>query len=65
MKSYKIDKSALSFGSIHDGGDEKGYWISKSPQERVQAIEIMRQIIYGYDPTTERLQRVFEAAQRS
>lgn len=60
MDLYKIDRSAFSIGSIHDGGDEKAYWISKSPQERIQAIEIMRKIIYGYDPSTERLQRFFE-----
>jgi hypothetical protein len=26
----------------------------------MEAIEVMRQIIYGYDPATTRLQRVFE-----
>jgi len=60
MNEYKIDKSAFSIGSIHDGGDEKEYWQSKSPRERIQAIEIMREIIYGYDPSTARLQRFFE-----
>ena len=55
-----MNKTALSFGALHDGGDEKEYWLSKSPQERVHAIETMRQIIYGYDPSTERLQRFFE-----
>lgn len=27
------------------------------------ALELMRQINYGYDPTTERLQRVLEIAE--
>ena len=26
----------------------------------MQALELMRQMIYGYDPETTRLQRVFE-----
>lgn len=26
----------------------------------MEAIEVMRQIIYGYDPATTRLERVFE-----
>ena len=60
MKNFKIDKSAFSIGSIHDEGDEKEYWLSKSPQERIEAIEIMWQIIYGYNPSTNRLQRFFE-----
>lgn len=40
------------------------YWHSRTPQERVWALELMRQEAYGYDPTTVRLQRVFEIAQR-
>lgn len=61
-EAYKIDKSAFSIGCLHDGGDEKAYWLSKSPQERIEAIEIMRQILYGYDPATTRLERFFEIA---
>ena len=30
----------------------------------LQALELMRQIVYGYDPATARLQRVLEIAQR-
>ena len=29
-------------------------------QERLAALELMRQINYGYDPTTARLERVLE-----
>jgi hypothetical protein len=36
---------------------------AKSPQERMAALELMRQILYGYDPATTRLQRVFEIAE--
>jgi len=63
MDLYKIDRSAFSIGSIHDCGDEKAYWLSKSPQERIEAMEIMRKIIYGYNPATERLQRFLEIAE--
>jgi len=56
----KIDRTAFSVGSLDDEPDDKLYWLSKSPMERLQAIEIMRQIIYGYDPASTRLQRFFE-----
>ena len=64
-KDYKVsdnalDRASFSIGTVHDGGDEKGYWQTKTPQERVQAIEVMRRIVYGYDPDTERLSRFFE-----
>ena len=61
----KLDKTVFSLGSLTDPSDEKQYWLSKTPYERLEAIEIMRQIIYGYDPSTTRLQRFFEVAQRT
>jgi hypothetical protein len=60
----KLDKTASSLASLTDESDEKQYWLAKSPYERLRALELMRQIIYGYDPSTERLQRCFEVAQR-
>ena len=63
--SVKIDRKALFVGSVREPSDEKAYWLSKTPYERLQAAELMRQIVYGYDPSTTRLQRVFEVTQRS
>jgi hypothetical protein len=60
MDFEKLDKTVLTFGELHDGGDEKAYWLSKSPQARMTAIEIMRRIVYGEAATTQRLQRFFE-----
>ena len=60
---FKMDKSALSVVSLSAESDEKEYWHTKTPQERLAAVELMRQINYGYDPTTTRLQRVLEVAQ--
>ncbi len=54
----------LSVTSLFEESDEKGYWHSKTPHERLEAVELMRQIIYGYDPSVTRLQRVLEITQR-
>jgi len=62
--SMKMEKTALSIASLFDESDEKQYWLSKTPAERLQAVEQMRQIIYGYRPSAARLQRFFEVAQR-
>jgi hypothetical protein len=61
----KIDRKALSVASLLAPSDEKPYWLSKTPYERLQAVELMRQIVYGYDPSATRLQRVLEIAQRT
>ena len=63
--SPKLDRTALSVSSLKAASDEKKYWLAKSPYERLLAIETMRQIIYGYDPLTTRLQRVLEVTQRT
>jgi hypothetical protein len=65
LDSVKIDRKALSVAHVLEPSDEKAYWLSKTPTERLQAAELMRQIVYGYDPSTTRLQRILEVAQRS
>jgi hypothetical protein len=64
LHSVKIDRKALSVASLLEPSDEKVYWLSRTPYERLEAAELMRQIVYGYDPSTTRLQRVFEIARR-
>jgi hypothetical protein len=63
VDSVKIDRKALSVGSVLGPSDEKAYWLSKTPQERLQAAELMRQIVYGYDPSATRIQKVIEVVQ--
>ena len=47
---------------LDDIDEEKRYWMSKSPLERIEAIEINRRMIYGQDQVTSRLQRFLEVA---
>jgi len=62
LDSLKIDKIAFAVTSLFDESDDKDYWLSKTPYERLEAVELMRQIIYGYNPSS-RLQRVLAVAQ--
>jgi hypothetical protein len=64
VNSVKMDKTAFSVGSLEDEGNEKAFWQSKSYEERLVAVELMRQIAYGYDPSTIRLQRVLAVTER-
>jgi hypothetical protein len=57
------DKAAFSVVSLAEADDDQMYWRSKSAHERLQAVEHMRQVIYGYAPATGRLQRIFEVAE--
>jgi len=61
----KLQRTAFTVSSAFDQSDEKSYWLSKTPYERLEAVELMRRIIYGYDPSTTRLQRILEITQRT
>ena len=65
VDTLKMDKSAFSVAPLGDDSDEKKYWHSRTPYERLAAVEMLRQMNYGYDPSTTRLQRVLEITQRS
>lgn len=58
-----MDKTALTIASLHDPSDEKDYWHRQTPEARLAALELMRQVMYGYDPSTERLQRLLSITQ--
>ena len=60
---YRIDRSAFSVASLGDVSDERAYWLSKTPLERIEAVEYLRRIAYGHEAATSRLQRFFEVAE--
>ncbi len=61
---YSMDKSAFSVVASHDNSDEKEFWQLKTGEERLAALEYLRQTTYGYDAATARLQRVIEVVKR-
>ena len=63
---FRLDKSAFSVTSFAEAEEkDRAYWFSLAPQERLAALEEMRQINYGYDPASDRIQRILEVAQRT
>ena len=63
LDDFRMDRNFFDVRSLNDPSDEKGFWLSRSPFQRLEVVEILRQLNYGYDPTTARLQRVLEVAQ--
>jgi len=59
----RVVKSFFEISSLTENSDKK-YWKKKTPLERLEALELMRQFIYGYDPANVRFQRFFEIAER-
>ena len=61
----RMDKTAFSVCALADAADERAFWQEQTPEQRLQALEFLRQVMYGYDPSTARLQRVLTVAQRT
>jgi hypothetical protein len=59
----RLDRQILVVERLGEETKDRQYWMSKTPAERFEALELLRQIAYGYDPATERLQRVLEVTQ--
>jgi hypothetical protein len=57
-----VDRGAFDVVALDRQDDDLDYWLRRSLDERLEAIEVQRQVIYGYDPATDRLRRVFEVA---
>ncbi|MEK6643279.1 MAG: hypothetical protein AABZ08_05170 [Planctomycetota bacterium] len=58
----RVDRTVFQLGTLGDRDDSVQYWRQRPPEERFEALETLRQIMYGYDPTTERVQKVLEFA---
>ena len=62
--NLSVDRSVFFVSSLKEPTDEVAYWQTKTPIERLEALELMRQVLYAYDPLTTRLQRVFTITER-
>lgn len=55
----RLDRSCFSVATLGDD-DSRQYWRGRTPEERLAALEFLRQVMYGYDPASARVQRLLE-----
>jgi hypothetical protein len=63
IRNIKVERAEIKvFGSFAEADEaDRQYWHSRTPDERLLALELMRQSAYGYEySTSRRLQRVLE-----
>ena len=64
LDQARVDRRAFAVTSFAEAERaDRAYWRSRTPDERLEALELCRQIAYGYDPTTRGLSRLFEVAE--
>jgi hypothetical protein len=59
----RLNKQVITIISLNDSEEEKQSWFSRGPQERIEAIELNRRMVYGQDRVASRLQRFLETAE--
>ena len=60
LEETRMDRTAFSAVTTDTPSDALAYWLTKTMAERLEALELTRQVFNGYDPDTTRLQRVLE-----
>jgi hypothetical protein len=60
MLEDRINKKIFTIRNLYEDQNDLLYWLEKTPQDRISAIEMMRRINYGNDISTRRLQRLFK-----
>ena len=60
----RVDRTAIIIQGLHDEPDDRRYWWTRTPLERLAALEMMRTALYGRASAHGRLQRVLEVVQR-
>ena len=54
VKKYKLQKTSAK--------DDLKYWLGKTPEERISAVEILRRQVYGNNQRLQRVARVIKRA---
>jgi hypothetical protein len=64
-ETVPLEQTTVIVASLNDADSlDKAYWAAQSLQDRLRALEIMRQFVYGYDPLTDRVERVVKVIKR-
>ena len=64
FRSARVDRSVFSIGTLDQQTPEYvAAWRNRPVAERVAAVQFMRNVIYGQDAATGRLQRLLQVSQ--
>ena len=60
----KMDKTVFQVVDMNDTKSDIEYWLSKTPEERLQTLFFLRQQVYGKSYIRKGLQRVLSIVKR-
>jgi hypothetical protein len=60
----QVNRKKLSVADLHDQRSELRFWLRQPVWKRLEALELLRQSAYPYDPATARLPRLLAVVKR-
>lgn len=60
---FSINKTAVKSHKLGEEPSDKKYWLSRTPEERIAAVEYFRLLYYGQTALSTGLQRVYRVTQ--
>ncbi len=67
MTGGAVIQKVVTRWKLGDPAAEKAdlaYWLSKTPEERIEAVEVLRRQVYGSPSRLQRIARVIQRPQR-
>jgi len=62
----RVDRNVFEIATLANQDEaDRAFWLTKSARERLLAVEQIRQVLYAYNPSSQRLQRVLEVVERT
>ena len=61
-EGQRVNRRVFSVVPLAESDDALAYWLTKTPQERLEGVEAMRQAVYGYEAGSGRMERVLTVA---
>ena len=59
-----VDRNVFQIATLANQDEaDRAFWLTKSARERLLAVEQIRQVLYAYNPSSQRLQRVVEVVE--
>ncbi len=59
-EKFPMDKKSLKIKNIKDKDDSLTYWLSRSPRERIKAVELLRKQFNGNSEGFQRIIRIIQ-----
>ena len=61
---FQFEKTPVRKRKLTDPDPDDGYWLTRTPEERLQAVEFLRQSHHKNDDAAQTFQRVYRITRR-